>query len=509
MKQILTTFLLMWVITFNAQSQTLVSMTPSTGTVGTTVNVTITGNRTNFTSSTTFVLSLGSSIINLSNVVAMSSTSATAKVVIPSNAASGSYTLLAVAGLGLPLQLANAFTVTGGVPVASLVSIAPNSGNQGQSLLVTITGANTMFTQSSNTTVALTSLGGGGTPIVSPTALAQNNTTLRTLISIPGDATPGAYALVVNTSNDGTLILPNAFTVNGTNTGTPKITAVSPATARRGQTLNVTITGANTNFAQASDLTVSLFNSGSPLTANFAFANSNTSIIANFSIPANQTLGLHDVYVFSMAGGLLTLPASFTVTAASGGNTPSLVSVSPPYGNKGQTLDISITGVNTRFSQGSNVIAIYTPDQTDGVEATAVTVISDTEVKATFTIPSTWANGLFNVGVMSDVDGLLELPLAFSVVTTGVREYQGEKHPLTLYPNPATNVLLFETPGKVKVVEVIDIAGKSTQVELEDMEESGLGVYKFDLERVKLTKGIYFLRVETDQGSFYQKFMKN
>lgn len=508
MKQIFTAFLLLLIITFSAQSQTLVSMTPSTGAVGTTVNVTITGNRTNFTGSTTFILSLGSSIINLSNVVALSSTSATAKVVIPTNAASGSYTLLAVAGLGLPLQLSNAFTVTGGVPVASLVSITPNAGNQGQSLLVTITGANTTFTQSSSTTIALTSLGGGGTPIVAPTALAQNNTTLRTLISIPGDATPGAYALVVNTSNDGTLILPNAFTVNGTSTGTPKITAVSPATARRGQTLNVTITGANTNFAQASDLTVSLFNSGSPLTANFAFANSNTSITANFSIPANQTLGLHDVYVFSMAGGLLTLPASFTVTA-SGSNPASLSAVSPPYGNKSQTLDITITGVNTHFSQGSNALAIYTPDQTDGVEATSVTVISDTEVKGTFTIPSNWANGIYTVGVMSDIDGILELPSAFSVVSTGVREYQGEKNPLILYPNPVTKDVTFETAGKIMVVEMMDITGKSTRVELNKVRESISGTYTFDVENLSLTKGIYFLRVETDQGSFYQKFIKN
>lgn len=505
MKHIITTLMLVLSAVFAAQSQSLVSMTPATGATGTTVNVTITGNRTSFTNATNFALSLGTSVIPLTNVVALNATSVTANVVIPANAASGSYTLLALVGIGLPLQLQNAFTVTGGAPVAGLVSISPNSGNKGQALLVTITGVNTTFTQSSNTTVALTSLTGGGTPIVTPTALAQNNTTLRTLISIPSDATPGQYTLIVSTSNDGNLILPNAFTVTGGTSGTPKITAVTPSTARRGQTLNVTITGSNTNFTQGSDLTVSLFNAGSPLTANFAFANTNTSITANFTIPANQTLGLHDVYVFSDADGLLNLPASFNITSAGGGTgTGQLVAVHPPYGNKGQTLNVTVTGVNTRFTQGSNALAIY--NNSDGVEATTQTVISDTEMMGEFTIPESWSNGMYSVGVLVDGTDVIELPFSFAIVSVGVNEVSAPGS-LNVYPNPVTTHLNFESMNEVTHVAVIDIAGKAISVALDALSHPDSKTYSFDMNKLGLKKGIYFLRVETGQGFLYQKFI--
>ncbi|MES2559072.1 MAG: T9SS type A sorting domain-containing protein [Bacteroidota bacterium] len=506
MKHIITSFLLMLVVVFTAQSQALVSVTPSTGAVGTTVPVTITGSRTTFTNTTNFALSLGTSVIPLTNVVALSATSATASVVIPANAASGAYTLVAVMGLSLPLQLPGAFTVTGGAPVAGLVSISPNSGNKGQSLLVTITGVNTNFTQSSSTTVTLTSMGGGGTPIVTPTAFAQSNTTLRTLISIPSTATAGAYALVVSTSNDGTLILPNAFTVGGGTSSTPKLSTITPSSAKRGQTLNVTITGTNTSFMQSSDVTVSLFSAGSPLAANFAFANSNTSITANFTIPVNQTLGLHDLYVLSTEDGLLSLPASFNVTSTGGGGgTPELVSVSPPYGHKGQTLNVTITGTNTRFMQGSQALAIY--NNNDGVEATSQTVISDTEIIGVFSIPATWTNGLYTIGVMNDMNEILELPSSFAIVSVGVNELTSDKHGLNVYPNPVNTQLTFESVHKVTNVAIIDITGKLVQVSPEALAHPDSKTYLFDFNRLGLKKGIYFLRVETDQNTLYQKFI--
>lgn len=505
MKQIITTFLLMVSAVFAAQSQSLVSMTPATGAIGTTVNVTITGNRTAFSNTTNFGLSMGTSVIPLTNVVAVTATSATASVVIPANAASGSYTLLALAGIGLPLQLANAFTVTGGAPVAGLVSISPSTGSKGQSLLVTITGVNTNFTQSSNTTVTLTNIVGGGTPIVTPTAFAQTNTTLRTLISIPANAVDGKYTLLVTTSNDGNLVLPNAFTVGGGTSGTPKITAVTPATAKRGQTLNVTITGSNTNFTQGSDLTVSLFNAGSPLTSNFAIANTNTSITANFTIPANEALGLHDLYVLSSADGFLSLPASFNITAGGGGtNRGQLVSVHPPYGNKGQTLTVTITGSGTHFTQGSSTVAIY--QSNDGVEATSQTVISDTEIEAVFSIPTKLSDGLYTVGMLIDGTDLIELPAAFAIVSVGVNELSGGQK-LNVYPNPVKTQLTFESVNDVTAVTVMDITGKSVQVGAETLSHPDSKTYSFDFSRMGLKKGIYFLRVETGQGSQYQKFI--
>lgn len=69
---------------------------------------------------------------------------------------------------------------------------------------------------------------------------------------------------------------------------------------------------------------------------------------------------------------------------------------------------------------------------------------------------------------------------------------------LSIYPNPATEVIKITTPGKIKHVEVYDMSGKKVDVTLTG-----------DQVNVKnLSSGAYLLNVETEGRNFTEKFIK-
>lgn len=503
MRTLLTTILLFFV--FAVQSQTLVSITPATGAAGTSVNVTIAGNGTSFTNSTIFLMSSGTSILTVSNVAASSATSVQATVAIPANAVSGSYTLTTFAGI-IPIQLANAFTVTGGGGTgASITSLDPNEGYQGQFLAITISGANTSFTQSSSITAALVK-GISGTPITSFGASAMDDTTLMAYFSIPTDAALGSYSLLLTTDNEGILTKPNAFTVTSNPLG--ELTHVSPDHGNKGETLDVTISGSGTSFTQASFIGVELYGttSGSQLTVNTTTTINDSTLLCNITIPASSRVGAYDVYMMIDGGGFLQLTEGFTVIGDPSTD-PRIVSVSPATAHQGETLDITISGANTHFTQGSETLmAIY--NQTDFVEPISFNVVNDSVIIVHFEIPVDFPIEVYDVGVQTDMDGYIDLPQSFTITAnnTAIAEENKDLEKLQVYPNPVKNELMFVTDHQVKQVSVTDLTGKQITIPLDDIRQSNK-VCTIDIERYRIGKGIYFIRVETDQGMQYQKFI--
>lgn len=483
-------------------AQTLQSVSPSSGAAGATVNITILGRNTNFTSTTIFVFNQGTNVIPVTNVTVVSATRATATLNIPAEAVSGAYSLSAIQGLGLPLTLPNAFTVTGGGgSAAELVSVSPASGGRGESVMLTISGRNTSFTQSSNTTVALTTLL-GGTPIIATGSVALDDETLRAFVTIPNTAPIGAYTLTVSSLSNGLLTLPSAFTVTGGG-NTPELVSVTPNSAMPGDRINITVTGMNTRFAEASGVSVSLFNQASPLSSSSVRVQSNTSLSATFNIPDQVQSGIYDVYVYAQSFGLLVLPSSFTIGGSSG--SPALIGIGPNFGSPGQNIEVTVTGVNTHFLQASSSLesAIYI--DSEAVEATSITAISATSLIARFTLPQTMSTGAYDFGVYNDIDDVLELKGAFQVVLTSLNTVQ-DRSPLSMYPNPVKDDLTIEITSELVSASCLDISGK----DLGKINFSKLGDGKFRLTLPPGLKGdgLYLLKIETDKGVRFQKFSK-
>src|SRR5262249_54284829 len=122
--------------TVNPGAPTLASISPSSGTQGTNVPVTLSG--TNFVSGATTIAISGSGVTG-SAVTVVSETSITATFTISPSAASGTRSITVNTALGT----SNAISFTVNVqPSPAISSVSPNSGVQGQSVAVTIAGAN-------------------------------------------------------------------------------------------------------------------------------------------------------------------------------------------------------------------------------------------------------------------------------------------------------------------------------------------------------------------------------
>ena len=298
--------------------------------------------------------------------------------------------------------------VSDGLLAPSILSVSPNTGVAGQTLNVTITGLNTNFIQGSSTSAFFGFAQGSGTVLNSFTV---NSKTLAVAnITIPVNTYNGKYNLGVNEYLDGNVTLTNGFTVTG-GIAVPSISLINPITAAAGQTLDVTITGLNTNFSQGSTTVNFGFDQGSS-SVNSITVNNNTELTANITIPANTFNGDYNVTTTGFDGTLISTD-KFKVTG--GTIAPTLVSIAAASGNRGATLNVTITGLNTHFNQGSSTSLSFNFNQGSTTVVNSINATSATTLTANITIPSFIYSGDYNVSVYNSIDGLITLPNAFKV----------------------------------------------------------------------------------------------
>lgn len=194
----------------------------------------------------------------------------------------------------------------------SLINITPNTGNTGQTLDVTITGSNTHFDQGSTTSLNFGFEQGSGTTVVN-SILVNSPTSITANITIPTTTYTGDYFVMTSNFTDGVMLLNNGFHVNGVTP--PSLVSISTNTGNAGQTLDVTITGANTHFDQGSATVLHFgFEQGSSTTVvNSISALNSTTLIANITIPFNTGTGSYSVSTYNLIDGIVLLNSSFNV----------------------------------------------------------------------------------------------------------------------------------------------------------------------------------------------------
>jgi hypothetical protein len=171
----------------------------------------------------------------------------------------------------------------------------------------------------------------------------------------------------------------------GAAVGAPTLTSISPASHTRGGAgFTVTLTGTGLTGANAVTLTPA---------ANITVSNinvvSDTTVTATFTISAGAARTARNVTVTTPGG--TSNAVTFTVVA------PVLTSVTPPSGNRGTSVSVTIAGSGFTAATGVTV--------SGGVGATAITVsgftvVSDAQITATFNVPVGAALGGHNVTVV-------------------------------------------------------------------------------------------------------------
>ena len=215
------------IVHYKEPAPIVVSANPACGNQGETLSVILTGN--NFATATD--VDFGTDIA-VDNFTIDGDTQITAVIAIDGDALSGprDITVTNPDGSG---TLDDGFSI----PLPMVTAINPESGNQGQTLQVTISGTNLGAT---------TGLSFGFGISVDPPTI-HSPTQITTQITIAEDAMAGARDVSIMTPGY-TAVLEDCFSVNG-----PAITSVNPDVADQGQTLEVTISGSNLTNTTAVD----------------------------------------------------------------------------------------------------------------------------------------------------------------------------------------------------------------------------------------------------------------
>jgi hypothetical protein len=179
----------------------------------------------------------------------------------------------------------------------------------------------------------------------------------------------------------------------------PTLVSITPASAMRGTSVNITLTGSGLSG------TSSVNAPGSP---NISISNvavvSDTTVTATLTLAPVTALGAHNVTV--TARGLASNAVTFTVLGAT------LGSIAPNTGARGKGVNVTLTGTNL-----STVTAVNVPAGS-GINVSNV-VASSTTVTATLTISATTALGGYAVNVTT-TGGAISNNVIFSVVSTSV-----------------------------------------------------------------------------------------
>ena len=354
------------------------SITPSSGAQGTSVNVTITGT---LLSGATNVNVSGTGV-TVSNVVAVSATTVTATFTIAPNATLSARNVTVTTPAGT--SPAVTFTVVA-PPAPTLTSIVQNNGLRGTVTNVQLTGTN--FTPTGSSVVMVPAVAGVSISNVTWVSGTQINATITSTVTAP----LGAVNIGVTTPGGASNTLP--FTVTG-----PVVTSITPNTGLRGTTVNVTVAGSGFTGATASMCPATAL----PITS-FTVV-SDTQITASFVIGNGATAGARNVTVASPAG--TSNAVTFTVTVPPAG----LFSIDPNTGARGTAQAVVLTGISLTGATAVNVNG-------GGITVSGVTVVSDTQVNATFTISATAALTARNVTVTTPTG--TTTPVTFTVVLPG------------------------------------------------------------------------------------------
>ena len=359
---------------------TLTAISPSTGSQGSSVPVTLTGS--DFVAPLT--VNVSGTGITVSNVSVVSSTSVTATLAISASAGVGQYNVSVTTGGNTSGNVSFGVTAAGSTP--TLTSVAPNSGRQGTAVNVTLAGSGF---------IAGATVGATGSGITVSNVTVASSTHITATLTLAANATLGVSGISVTTSGGVSNTVP--FTVNSP---VPTLTSVTPNSGTQATAVNVTLAG--TGFITGATVGVA----GSGITVSNVTVVNGTQITATLNIASNAAPGGYNVSVTTTGGTSNT--AVVTVNGASG--LPTLTSVTPSSGARGTSVNVTLTGTN--FTAASQVRL-----QGAGLTQTNIVVVSPTQITATYNISSGVATGPHNTWIVTSA-GSSNI-LTFTVTAAG------------------------------------------------------------------------------------------
>ena len=280
----------------------------------------------------------------------------------------------------------------------------------------------------------------------------------------------------------------------------PTIKSVNTSSAERGQTLTITINASNTHFTQAGTVAVKLYQGISFILINSVSVLNDTTLSASIIVSQNNPIGMYDIKVTDPLYGNITKTSIFQVNAST--NLPSLIKVTPyEISDRPQTLNITLTGTFTHFTQGTNSVSFFYHDSlTTKITVNTVNASNDSTLVCNITTTGV-GDGGYDIHTNNIIDGGLILKNAIGFVM-GVNNLQNFVSSISIYPNPANEVfnILFTQQVSCVNISITDITGrlvKSTKTSSNNIQ----------MNVSDLKNGIYFMTISGNDFSTSRKII--
>jgi LEA14-like dessication related protein len=388
-------------------------------------------------------------------------------------------------------------------PPAAVSVVSPGAGAAGTTINAVITGNGwTHFNASSVITFVDTDSSSNPSDITA-TVPDTTTTTLNTIhAQLVITANPGVVygardIQVVTTLPAGagteTALLSMAFIIADPN-NSHVITNISPNFGTQGQTLNVNLTGAGTNFVDG----ITYANFGDGITVNSVSVSDTTDAQANITISNTTPIGYRTITL--VTGGEFATSSSTAFQI--GPNNATLLSISPtltpvvptakPQGWSGQ---VYLTASGTHFLQNATQVSF-----TGGILSPEVTVTSDTTAVVEVAVPAGAAIGLQNATVWTGGE-IATLNNAFTVIGAtpallGVAPSSGTQgqtlnvvitgnayttFPVGVYTHPGTDPVVADFTGEITVNSITVTSASSATVNITVSPNANIGSITADL----------------------------
>jgi hypothetical protein len=286
----------------------------------------------------------------------------------------------------------------------SIVNVEPDSGVQCQSLMITVTGANTTFQQGSN----FLKLSSYGTNINPDLQNILSNTVIEAQFTFNPEHSWGTYDVnVFNYSGGTSVTLEDGFYLSPV-ANPPFLSSVSPISAAQEDTITLTINGMNTHFDEPNnESSVWMSSEFGQIDGGVVNVIDSATIESQFIFDYSHAASVYDVYVFNPLDGTLELENIFLLN--SGPNVPAVSMIEPDSATQCQMLTLTITGQNTNFLQGTNISELK--QGSNVISSYFQNIINDSIIESDFAFNPDHPAGYYDVNVINGSGGDLIQPL--------------------------------------------------------------------------------------------------
>jgi len=238
---------------------------------------------------------------------------------------------------------------------AQIISIIPNTAEQGETLDIEVTAANIDFTQGTN----VIRMEQGYSDIYPNSFVVNSPTVININFSFNTNHETGYYDLIIyNTGSGTTLTGEDGFYLSPDLT-VAVLDSIFPDHASRGESVTLTLYGSNTNFAGTSASNAIWLNRDTSsynheINGTSLNVLNDTILQAQFNFTYAHAVDTYSIHTSNIYDGTISLLYAFDLSE--GTNPPAILSISPDSATQGETLDIEVTAENIDFTQGTNVI---------------------------------------------------------------------------------------------------------------------------------------------------------